>query len=84
MTVQDRARAAERRANLLAGLNDAPTALIGWDLVDRPLPAAPPRPEPPLRRFAAAMNGIADALAGFFLPRLPLADPTQGDVVKGA
>lgn len=84
MSVQTEARAAERRANLLADLNDAPSALIGWDVVDRPLPAAPPRPEPPLRRFAAAMNGIADALAGFFLPRIPLTDPTQDDVVKGA
>ena len=36
MTVQDRARAAERRANLLAGLNEAPSALVGWDLVEGP------------------------------------------------
>lgn len=141
------AKAMERRANLLAGLNEAPAALIGWDVEDRShvrlrdgrlIPAyryrrldgmwwhmkggayaervrmdqaeryfaltgrrlpdaklrytkateAAKRAESSLQRFAGALQGIADAFAEaasrIVFPRVPLADPSQDDVVKGA
>lgn len=150
MSVQTEARAAERRANLLAGLNDAPAALIGWEVEDRShvrlrtgelIPVSRYRrldtmwwalkggayaervrtdqatryhaltgrrlPDPHLREKSPmtaldAMENLQDALreaarpvvvmldtilesvSKIAFPRLPLADPTQGDVVKGA
>lgn len=148
MSVQTEARAAERRANLLAGLNDAPAGLIGWEVEDRShvrlrtgelIPVSRYRrldtmwwalkggayaekvrtdqatryhaltgrtlPDPHLkppattidhvenfrkaleeaaRPVLATVNAIMDTLSGVAFPRLPLADPTQDDVVKGA
>lgn len=78
------AKVMDRRDNLLAGLNDAPSALTGWDLVDRPLPAPRPVPASSLERFAAAMDAIAETFSRILFPRVPLADPTQDDVVRGA